>query len=135
MFLGDNELAKQVFYSQHAGHAKSLMNKLTYECRNRPVFQIWEINKKGIMRDSLWAKSQHSRAHSRERAPKAATKNHTMAAHASVSVVSEVWAQMFYLYCSFIRCPKSSLPQSCVWCYVIWVTYFGHCGNVGHEVV
>ena len=35
IFLGDNELAKWVFYS--------------------PVFQNWEINKEDIMRDILWA--------------------------------------------------------------------------------
>ena len=58
MFLGDRELAEEVYGSQHAGQAKRFGSQLTYKHSNRPVFQLWEMKKKDIMRGILWEKSQ-----------------------------------------------------------------------------
>ena len=58
MFLGDRELAEEVYGSQHAGQAKRFGSQLTYKNSNRPVFQSWEMKKKDIMRGILWEKSQ-----------------------------------------------------------------------------
>ena len=57
MFLGDRELAEEVYGSQHAGQAKRFGSQLTYKHSNRPIFQSWET-KKDIMREILWEKSQ-----------------------------------------------------------------------------
>ena len=58
MFLGDRELAEEVYGSQHAGQAKRFGSQLTYKHSNRPIFQSWEMKKKDIMRGILWEKSQ-----------------------------------------------------------------------------
>ena len=58
MFLGDRELAEEVYGSQHAGQAKRFGSQLTYKHSNRPIFQSWEMKKKDIMRWILWEKSQ-----------------------------------------------------------------------------
>ena len=58
MFLGDRELAEEIYGSQHAGQAKRFGSQLTYKHSNRPIFQSWEMNKKNIMREILWEKSQ-----------------------------------------------------------------------------
>ena len=58
MFLGDRELAEEIYGSQHAGQAKRFGSQLTYKHSNRPVFRLWEMKKKDIMRGILWEKSQ-----------------------------------------------------------------------------
>ena len=58
MFLGDRELAEEVYGSQHAGQAKRFGSQLTYKHSNRHIFQSWEMKKKDIMREILWEKSQ-----------------------------------------------------------------------------